>query len=179
MKIHITGRHIRLTKALRAYIEKKLSKTQKYMKQIVWAQVLISVEKRFHQCEIVLHAAKQTFRSLAKAADLYAAVDLASDKIDAQLRKYKERLKDKHKIQRSIPEALPSEPLEPMIRFSVIKKLAMPPMSPEKAAREMEDMGYDFWMFRDDKSKQVSVIFRRVDDSLGLLLPAASQKGRK
>lgn len=179
MKIHITGRHIRLTKALRAYIEKKLPKTQKYIKRIVWAQVLISVEKRYHQCEIVLHASKQTFRSLAKAADLYAAVDLASDKIDAQLRKHKDRLKDKHKVQLSIPEVLPEEPQEPLIRFSVIKKLAMPPMSPEMAAREMEEMGYDFWMFRDDKSKQVSVIFRRVDDSFGLLLPAASPKGSR
>jgi len=178
MKIHITGRHIRLTKAIRSYIEKKLPKTQKYFKQIVWAQVVITVEKRLHLCEIILHASKQTFRSMSKAADLYAAVDLASDKIDNQLRKYKERLKDRHKNAVSAVEMLPME-MEPEVRavnFSVVKKLEMIPMTAEKAAAEMDQMGYNFWMFRDEKSRQVNVIFRRLDDTFGLLVPAGKGK---
>ena len=85
MKIHITGRHLRLTKAITEYVEEKVAKAQKYFNHIVWAQVLLVVEKRSHQTEIVIHASRQTFRALAKGADLYAAIDLASDKIDSHL----------------------------------------------------------------------------------------------
>lgn len=175
MKIHITGRHIKLTKAIHAYIEKKLPKTQKYFRQIVWAQVMITVEKRAHICEIVIHASKQTFRSMARAADLYAAVDLASDKIDTQLRKYKERLKDRHKNAVSAAELAPLEPEPRQIRFSVVKRLEMVPMTPERAAAEMDQMGYNFWMFRDENSNQVNVIFRRLDDTFGLLQPVSKK----
>lgn len=177
MKIHITGRHVRLTKSIRAYIEKKLPKAQKYFRQIVWAQVLISVEKRSHECEIVIHASKQTFRSLAKAADVYAAIDLASDKIETQLRKYKERLKDRHKGAIPVPATAIEELAPQAVNFSVVKKLAMRPMTPENAAQEMDEMGYNFWMFKDEKTRQVNVIFRRLDDSFGLLQPA--KKGLK
>ncbi|MFH2201953.1 MAG: ribosome-associated translation inhibitor RaiA [Elusimicrobiota bacterium] len=171
MKIHVTGRRISLTPAIRSYIEKKLPKAQKYFKQIVWAQVMIAVEKRAHQCEIVIHASKQTFRAMAKSANLYAAIDLASDKIDTQLRKYKERLKDRDKWLPSPEDIVPDEPELSAVRFSVVKQLSMTPMSPERAAQEMETMGYNFWMFKNDKSRQVNVLFRRLDDSFGLLEP--------
>lgn len=172
MKIHITGRHIRLTKAIREYIDRKLSKAEKHFSQIVWAQVLLSVEKRTHQAEIVLHAGHQTFRSMAKAADLYAAVDLASDKIDGQLRRYKERLKSRHKNAVPAPVAAAQAEEAQPVRFSVVKKVALVPMSADAAAREMERLGYAFWMFQDQDSRQVNVIFRRQDESFGLLQPA-------
>lgn len=172
MKIHITGRHIRLTPAIQEYIEKKLSKAWKYFSDITWAQVFLSIEKRAHQAEIVLHASQQTFRSLAKAADLYAAVDLASDKIDAQLRKHKERLKKRKKNAAPVPE-LTAQDMEPRpVTFSVVKEVALRPMTPDAAASEMDRRGYNFWMFQDRESGQVQVIFRRVDDSFGLLTPA-------
>ncbi|MFH1725180.1 MAG: ribosome-associated translation inhibitor RaiA [Elusimicrobiota bacterium] len=172
MKIHITGRQMRLTKSIRDYVEEKVGKAQKYFNHIVWAQVLVSVEKRSHQAEIVIHASKQTFRALAKAGDLYAAVDLASDKIDTQLRKYKERLKDRHKTSVPEMESLILEPERRPVRFSVIKQVPLVPMSPEDAGHEMERMGYTFWMFRDEDSGQVNVIYRRLDESFGLLQPA-------
>src|SRR3954464_7013250 len=97
MRIHVTARHIHLTDALRDYVNKKLSKTQKYFDHLIWAQVILSVEKLNHKCEIVVHASKHTFRVMATSQDLYAAVDLSSDKIDAQLKKHKERTRDHHK----------------------------------------------------------------------------------
>lgn len=172
MKIHITGRHIELTKALRGYIEKKLSKTEKYFKQIAWTQVLLSVEKRAHQAEIIIHASKQTLRAMAQAGDLYAAIDLASDKIDAQLRKYKERLKSRKKDAARGPEFV-AQNMDPQpVRFSVVKQISLEPMSVDAAAQEMDRLGYNFWMFKDQETREINVIFRRIDDSFGLLLPA-------
>ena len=127
-------------------------------------------------CDQKLHATGQPPHRLDR--DRMAAVRTnEADHAHHRAIRVHAELRAKHKALRSVPEALPTEAQEPPILFSVIKKLSMPPMSPERAAREMDDMGYDFWMFRDEKSKQVSVIFRRVDDSFGLLLPVT--KGRK
>ena len=172
MKIQITGRHIRITKAINSYVEEKLAKAPKYFNHIVWAQVLLAVEKHTHEAEIIIHASRQTFRALAASENLYAAIDLASDKIDKQLRKYKERLKTRQKdIQPEIePTAWDMEPKP--VRFTVIKQVNITPMSADAAAEEMDRMGLNFWMFQDQDSHQINVIFRRLDDSYGLLQPA-------
>lgn len=172
MKIQVTGRHIRITKAIHAYVDEKVSKAQKYFNHIVWAQVLLSVEKHTHEAEIIIHASRQTFRALATSENLYAAIDLASDKIDKQLCKYKERLKSRHKEIQPDME-LPAWDVEPRpVRVTVIKQVSITPMSPDAAAEEMDRMGLNFWMFQDQDSHQINVIFRRLDDSYGLLQPA-------
>ncbi|MBI3548814.1 MAG: ribosome-associated translation inhibitor RaiA [Elusimicrobia bacterium] len=171
MRIAITARHLKLTPAIRTYVEEKFQKAQRYFNHIVWTQVVLSVEKRNHEAEVVVHASRQTFRALGKGADLYAAIDLASDKIDSQLKKYKERLKDRHRAEEpEIVSALPAEAAG-SIRFSVIKQVPMRPMTREEAAAQMDALGYTFWMFQDQGSKHVQVIFRRLDDSYGLLQP--------
>lgn len=172
MKIHITGRHLKLTPAIRDYVETKISKAEKYFDNIVWAQVTLSVEKRAHQAEVILHAGRQTLRALAQAATLYAAIDLASDKVDGQLRKLKERLKNRHKPGQSAPEVAEREMDPRPVRFSVIKQVPMDAMTAEEAAAEMERLGFAFWMYHDSESGDVNVIYRRQDESFGLLQPA-------
>lgn len=177
MQIHITGRHVGLTKPIRDYVEEKVSKAQKYFGHIIWAQVLVSVEKRAHQAEIVIHASKQTFRALAKAADLYAAVDLASAKIDKQLKKYKERLKDRHRDSPAVPVVAAAAMGARPAKISIVKQVPMRPMTCDDAAEEMDRLGYAFWMFQDKDSGHVQVIYRRVDESFGLLQPVKKSNG--
>lgn len=170
MNINITGRHLRLTPAIRSYVEEKVQKAQRYFNHITRTQVVLTVEKLSHQAEIIVHAPKQTFRALAQGADLYAAVDLASDKIDAQLKKHKERLREHHG--KSASEEAPSgSVMTDGVRFSVVKPVPVRPMSREEAVGEMDSMGYNFWMFLEKDSKQIQVIYRRLDDSFGLLKP--------
>jgi len=171
MRIHISARHLQLTEALRAYVARKVSKAQKYFDHLIWAQVILSVEKVMHRCEIVLHASKRTFRALAESQDLYAAIDLASDKIDAQIKKYKERIRG-HKNIAPVP-VVPEELVPPPTdtRFSVIKQVPVWPMTKEEAVRQMETLGYDFWMFLDRQTRQIGVVYRRLDNTYGLMLP--------
>lgn len=176
MKIQITGRHLSITPAIQAYVDEKVSRAQKFFSHIIWAQVLLSVEKRAHRAEIVLHASKQTFRALGAGENLYAAIDLASDKMESQLRKYKERLKERHKTAPTAVEVAALAAETRPVRFSVIKQVDMRPMTAEAAALEMDRMGLNFWMFEDEGSRQINVIFRRLDDSFGLLQP--TRKGR-
>jgi len=172
MRIHITARHIKQTKPLTNYVEEKVGRAQRYFDHIIWAQVVLAIEKKAHTCEVVIHASHQTFRALARGQDLYAAVDLASDRIDGQLRKFKERLRGHHKKGlTAIP--LLAEDLNgpPEIPVSVVKQVPLRPMTKEEAAQEMERIGYVFWMFMDKDSRQVNVIYRRMDDTFGLLQP--------
>src|SRR3989338_8441019 len=102
MEIQLTAKQLKITPAISDYVHQKIEKAQKYFDHIVWGQVFLHIEKRAHNAEVVIHAPGQTFRALATAADLYSAVDLASDKIDAQLKKFKERLKTRHKVKASV-----------------------------------------------------------------------------
>ena len=57
------------------------------------------------------------------------------------------------------------------VKFSVIKQVEVTPMNPEDAAYEMERLGYSFWMFLDEESKQINLIFKRLDGTYGLIKP--------
>lgn len=171
MNISITGRHLRLTPAIRSYVEEKVQKAQRYFNHITRTQVVLSVEKLTHQAEIIVHAPKQMFRALAQGGDLYAAVDLASDKIDAQLKKHKERIRNHHGRGPSDEEKADVPVPTDGVRFSVVKPVPVRPMTREEAVGEMDTMGYNFWMFLERDSKQIQVIYRRQDDSFGLLKP--------
>ncbi len=172
MEIQLTAKQLKVTPAINDYVHEKMEKAQKYFDHIVWGQAFLSVEKRAHNAEFVIHAPKQTFRALATAADLYSAIDLASDKIDAQLKKYKERLKDRHKpgkSQTAEPVAA-AENGAAGIKAAVIKQ-PVHPMTPEEAVAEMEAAGQTFRLFQDKGSHQIHVIYRRDDETYGILQP--------
>ena len=171
MQIHISARHIKLTKPLREYVEQKVGRAQRYFDHLIWAQVILEVEKKAHRAEVVIHASRHTFRASAAGLDLYAAVDLATDRMDAQLKKHKERVRGHHKglnSDLSLPEAPAAGP---EVSISVVKKFPLRPMSNGQAAEEMERMGYNFWVYQDLDTRQVNVIYRRMDDSYGILQP--------
>lgn len=178
MDIQLTAKQLKITPAIRSYVEQKMEKAQKYFDHIIWGSAFLTVEKRAHRAEFVVHAARQTFRALATAADLYSAVDLASDKIDNQLKKYKERLKDRHKglpAGAKAPDgtlagaALPA-PADATLRIERVKQ-PVKPITPEQAAQEMESLGHAFRLFQDKDTEQIHVIYRRDDDTYGVLQP--------
>ncbi len=169
MEIHLTAKHLKVTAPINDYVNQKLEKCQKYFDHIIWGQAFLSVEKRAHNCEFVIHAPRQTFRALATAADLYSAVDLASDKIDAQIKKFKERIKGRHKPgqeEESAPVPAAAGPLKPQV-----VKQPVAPMTPEEAVEEMESLGLTFRLFQDKDSHQIHLVYRASDDSYKVLQP--------
>lgn len=91
MQIKITARHLKLTDAINDYATKKVEKAQHYFNNVVNAQVILSVDKFRQMAEIILHTghtgSKSIFRAKEVSENLYAAIDLAMDKIDKQLKK--------------------------------------------------------------------------------------------
>jgi len=173
MEIQLTAKQLKITPALREYVQQKMGKVQKYFDHIVWGQAFLFVEKRSHKAEMIVHAPGQTFRALATAGDLYSAIDLASDKIDAQLKKHKERIKSRHKPKASDTMATAIPPVE--TAFTVVRQ-SVEPTTPEYAARELDGSERQFLVYLDKDTDQIHVLFRREDESLGIVHPVRKIK---
>ncbi|MBR4681843.1 MAG: ribosome-associated translation inhibitor RaiA [Elusimicrobiaceae bacterium] len=179
MDIKITAKNIKLTPAIKEFINTRVSKVENFFDNIVSAQVLISVEKKIHQkAEIILHTgAKTTINASAVESNLYKAIDAAAVKAEAQAKK----IKNKAKSRKIGSKSAKVEMVEPYtdnillpqtdVKFSVIKQVEVYPMNPEDAAYEMERLGYSFWIFLDEDSKQINLIFKRLDGTFGLIKP--------
>jgi putative sigma-54 modulation protein len=176
VEIQLTAKQLKITDAIRDYVNEKMERAQKYFEHIVWGQAFIFIEKRAHKCEMLIHAPGQTFRALAEAADLYSAVDLASAKMDAQLKKFKEKTRTRNKGRSGKAAELTSggepafEPAVPAVQFSVVRQRVVP-MSAGEAVQEMERLGHSFRLFQDRDSKQIQLVFRRDDESYAVVQP--------
>ena len=179
MDIKITAKNIKLTAAIKEYINNRVGKVENFIDNVVSAQVLISVEKKINQrAEIILHTgAKTTITASAVENNLYKAIDAAATKAEAQAKKIKNKAKARKISKKSVKEIEVPAFIEPAIlpqndvKFSVIKQVEVSPMNPEDAAYEMERLGYSFWMFLDEASKQINLIFKRLDGTYGLIKP--------
>ena len=170
MRIHMVARKMKLTKAIKDFIETKVEKMNEYAENIVWTQVVVSVEKKIHNAEIIMHAGHQTMKASAASGDLYSAIDKVMDKIAIQLKKYKEKTK-KHRVHQSHDFSDFSAVMGPEVKISVVKDVSSKPIGIEEAVFEMEKTGYNFWFFMDKSSKQMQVVFKRLDASYGVLQP--------
>lgn len=178
MQITITTRNLEITEPLRHYAEEKITRLQKFVNQITSAHVVLSVEKYRQIAEVTLHVREHTIRGEESSADLYSAIDLVADKIERQILRYKEKIVE-HSGRgsgRSISQEeigpAESEPLsEDGPRIVKTKQFAMKPLSPDEAAMQMSLLGHNFFVFRNARTQEVNVLYRRRDGDYGLIEP--------
>lgn len=170
MKITTTGRKINVTDGLKGYVEKKLSKLDKFFNEDTISQVTLSVQKDDHIIEVTIHHSGMIFRAEFKSSDMYAAIDSVVDILERQIRKQKTRLEKKLKKGAFESYELPDD-LEIEQEFNVVKrkKYDSKPMSVEEAILQMNLLGHDFYIFTDDISMDNSVVYRRKDGNYGLI----------
>ena len=96
MQISITGHHVDLTPALRAYATEKLQRISRHFDHVISINVILKVENHNQVAEANVHAAGKTLFAQASDADMYAAIDDLSDKMDKQVRRHKDRIRGHH-----------------------------------------------------------------------------------
>jgi putative sigma-54 modulation protein len=96
MQINVTGHHIDVTPALRAYVTEKTQRLSRHFDQVNSIHVILNVEKLQHQAEATVHAAGRTIFATQSAKDMYASIDGLVDKLDRQVRRYKDRITNHH-----------------------------------------------------------------------------------
>jgi putative sigma-54 modulation protein len=181
MQITTTFRHIESSEALKSYAGEKLERVQKYIDEPIVAQVFLTVEKIRHIAEVTITAKGITIKASEETNDMYAAIDAVVDKIERQLRRYKERIKE-HKPgnvseERMIKKTvLTAESIEQQQEPVIIKSktFSIKPMSVEEAVMQMDLLHKDFLVFTDATTEDINVIYRRKDGNFGLIEP---QKG--
>ena len=96
MQINITGHHVEVTPALRAYVTEKMQKLARHFDQVNSISVILNVEKLQQQAEATVNASGRTIFAAESAMDMYASIDKLVDKLDKQVRRYKDRITDHH-----------------------------------------------------------------------------------
>ena len=92
MQINLTGHHLEITDALCDYVHQRLERIERHCEQVTRVQVILSVEKLRHKAEATIYLAGSDIFADAVGESMYAAIDILSDKLDRQIKKYKEKL---------------------------------------------------------------------------------------
>ena len=170
MKFNIHGKNIEITDAIKGYVESKIGRVEKYFKDTdLTATVTIRVRGKEQIVEVTIPASKMVLRAEEKHADLYAAVDLVSDKLERQIRKNKTKAR-KNLKQTIIFNDFAVDAAED-VDDSIVKRKVIDtkPMSEEEAILQMELIGHDFFLFKNDKTNDVCVVYKRKDKGYGIL----------
>ena len=169
MKFNIRGKKLVVTDALKSYIEEKLGKLDKYFTNPdnISATVLIKVAGKSQIVEVTINTHGLILRGEENNKDLYASIDLVTDKIERQIRKNKTKIhkkvsKDWIKFD---TEAEKEEKVD-VIRRKVIDAK---PMNEEEAILQMELLDHDFFVYKDSKDGVIKVVYKRKDKGYGVL----------
>lgn len=193
--IQITGRNVEVTDAIRDYATEKVSKIERFMNRIIDVNIIMDIQRLDHRVEIILKTGNTKITSSASTTDMYASIDQAAAKLEAQLLRYKSKLQDHHAKGHAIldmnvnilsrDEAKEEEEeLEEEIaniiekpRFNlhhVVKKETRPlkTLTYDEAVMKMELSGDAFMLFKNEEDQQLKVIYRRKDENYGVIEPA-------
>ncbi len=175
MKFNIRGDKLEVTDAIGNYVEEKLSKLNKYFKNDeLLANVLLRVRGNSQIIEVTIPTDKFILRSEEEDKDLYAAIDLVTDKLERQIRKNKTRLNkqnvdNKYKEFNFDYEILDDEDTTEDEIIVKRKKLEMKPMDEEEAILEMNLLGHEFFVYKDMNTDNINVLYKRKDGNYGLI----------
>lgn len=104
MQISVTGHHVDITPPLRAYVNDKMQRISRHFDHVISMNVILTVEKHENLAEATLHTAGKSLFANASDLDMYAAIDGLVDKLDKQVRRHKDRLRD-HQVSRDDRES--------------------------------------------------------------------------
>ena len=172
MKTTITGKNFNTYQHLEDTIEKKLEKLDKYFSEDIEAKVVLSQERNKDKIEVNINAKGAQFRTEQVADDIYEGLDKAIDKLSRQMSKFKGKLQKKYQDNKSVRfEAIPAPETGEAEVGKVVKtkKVELRPMTAEDAVLEMEMSGHDFFVFLDEDTDRLNVVYKRKDDNYGVL----------
>lgn len=176
MKINIRGDKVKLTDSIKEYVETKLAKLDRYFDdpENVTASVIIRIRNLEQIIEVTVPIKKFTLRAEESHNDLYAAIDLVTDKLERQIRKNKARIHNKYKNTETFEmrydyELDSSNEEENESKIVKRKTIVMKPMDEEEAILQMELLNHDFFIFKNIDEDCISVLYKRKDGSYGII----------
>lgn len=173
MKFIIVGRNVEVTPGLKAAVEDKIGKLEKYFTPDTEAHVTLSVEKDRQKIEVTIPVKGSIIRSEQVSSDMYVSIDLVQEIIERQLKKYKTKLVDREQDAVSFSKMFVENDYmeDEEIKIVRTKKFDIKPMYPEDACIQMELLGHSFFVFNNADTGEVNVVYKRKGDTYGLIEP--------
>jgi len=190
MQMNITFRHLDPIDSLKNYAREKVERVNKYLDKATESHVVLSLERHLHLADITIQSGSFVLRGKEKSEDMYASIDLAMDKIERQLKRYKEKLKSHHGKERvhhreklverrarhQVIELSPPEEVKETHKVIKTNEILMKPMGLEEAVMQMDLMNNNFLVFTNSTTMEMNVIYRRQDGQVGLIEAGAVEK---
>lgn len=178
MQIEVSFKQMEQSEPLRDYITEKLEKVLQPLSEPISAQTVLQVEKYRHIAKVTVHANGIVIKGKEETNDMYSSIDLVLDKLERQVRKYREKIVrhgDREVIRefRASHSVFPDELMEDEGPAEVIKQkeIILKPMTVDEAIMQMELMNKNFLLFNNSQSGLLSVIYIRDDGHFGLIQP--------
>jgi putative sigma-54 modulation protein len=194
-KIHILGRNVYVTEAMKNYALDKISKIDRFHNHHVDVHVTMDMQKLDHSVVIVLKFDHFKVKVSASSTDMYASIDKAVHRLQTQIRRWKDRIQDHHKKEHAVfdmPVSVLERPfdrevdveidIEEVSRSLAEKRYKKPKiigtdsrvmklLTTDEAVMKMELSDDNFLIFRGEEDHKLKVIYRRSDGNYGIILP--------
>ena len=173
MKFIISGKNIDVTEGLKAAVNEKIGKLEKYFTEDTEIFVTLSTEKERQKIEVTIPMKGNIVRAEQESNDMYVSIDLVEEIIERQLRKYKTKLLVKQQAAVNLNKEFIDEDVEDDEEIKIIrtKRFAVKPMDAEEACVQMELLGHNFFVFRNAETDEVNVVYKRKSNTYGLIEP--------
>ena len=175
MNIVIHAKNIEITDSLKQAVEEKLGKLDKYFVPDTIVNVTLSVEKERQKIEVTIPGKGNIIRSEQESTDMYVSIDLVEEIIERQLRRYKNKIIDKHQDGGSFrKDYIDHDYMEnDDVKIIKTKTFDVMPMYPEDACVQMELLGHSFFAFVNAETDVINIVYKRKDGNYGMLEPEA------
>jgi putative sigma-54 modulation protein len=179
MQLHVKGRNLEVSDAIRNYAEQKLAKLERQLED-PRVELELAVERNpsiaaSQVAEATIWTRGPVLRAREASGDMHASIDQLVEKLERQVTRYRTRGRSRRRraarANGPTPDTVPvaAEDSEPEIVKT--KTFAVTPLSPQEAVLQLELVGHDFFVFRNDDSGEVNVVYRRRDGQFGLIEP--------
>ena len=177
MRLSVKGKNLEVSDSIRSYAEEKLGKLNRQLHELTQVELELCVEKnpsiaQNQVAEATVWTKGPTLRAREASTDMKASIDQLTDKLLRQVEHYRAKRRGRHTRGNGISSGGPmSIDEETGPKIVKLKQFTVKPMSAEEAALQLELVGHDFFVFRNDESDEVNVIYRRRDGGYGLIEP--------
>jgi putative sigma-54 modulation protein len=176
MQTSVTFKNLDPSDPLKAYVQDKLDRFDRLLDNPAEASVVLSVEKFRHIAEININGDRMTITGKEETIDMYSAIDMVLDKLEKQIKKNKQKVRERRTGNKGKNKNLPNAEMsvseeEPAVEVKV-KNIEYKPMDVEEAILQMDLLKDNFLVFTNARSDQINVLYRRKDGHYGLIQPS-------
>ena len=176
MQTSVTFKNIDSSDTLKSYVQDKLDRFDRLLDNPAEANVVLSVEKFRHMAEINIIGDRLTINGKEETVDMYSAIDMVLDKLEKQIKKSKEKIRERRSNAKSRSKEILENEMSGAEDDSEIhiriKNIDYKPMDVEEAAMQLDLLDDNFLVFTNARSDQVNVLYRRKDGHFGLIQPS-------